>query len=186
MERQKDDRQWLEAVRGGSDEACRELVQRYGGMVFTVIARMVPQREDAEELYQDVWVKAFGNIRLYDSQRSSLATWLEHIAYTSAVSHLRKRHHYVCYLDEQLEKLDVGEAEDEMMQSEEDAIIDRLLEAVHLLPVEEQSLISMFYYDELSLKEIAFVTDSLPSTVASRLCRIRNKLYKLINKEGKR
>ena len=52
--------------------------------------------------------------------------------------------------------------------------------ALRHLPPEERAIITMFYYEEMSLKEIAFVTASLPTTVASKLCRTRKKLCRII------
>jgi RNA polymerase sigma-70 factor (ECF subfamily) len=52
--------------------------------------------------------------------------------------------------------------------------------ALKHLPPDEQALITMFYYEEMSLKEIAYVTESIPSTVASKLSRTRKKLCKII------
>jgi RNA polymerase sigma-70 factor (ECF subfamily) len=59
-------------------------------------------------------------------------------------------------------------------------IIQRLEQALALLPPQEQAVISMFYYDDMSLADIAYVTGSIPSTVAIRLFRIRKKLYRII------
>ena len=53
--------------------------------------------------------------------------------------------------------------------------------AMNHLPPDERAVITMFYYDEMSLKEIAYVTESIPSTVASKLSRTRKKLCKIIN-----
>lgn len=52
--------------------------------------------------------------------------------------------------------------------------------AIRHLPPDEQAIITMFYYEEMSLKEIAFVTESIPTTIASKLSRTRKKLCKLI------
>jgi RNA polymerase sigma-70 factor (ECF subfamily) len=52
--------------------------------------------------------------------------------------------------------------------------------ALKHLPPDERALITMFYYEEMSLKEIAYVTESIPTTVASKLSRTRKKLYKII------
>jgi len=67
---------------------------------------------------------------------------------------------------------------EENLQNEENI---RLMEqALDQLPPQEQALLTMFYYDNLSLSDIAYVTGSIPSTVGSRLSRIRKKLYKII------
>ena len=58
--------------------------------------------------------------------------------------------------------------------------IQLLEQALTMLPPNEQAVITMFYYDNMSLADIAYVTGSIPSTVGSQLCRIRKKLYKMM------
>lgn len=58
--------------------------------------------------------------------------------------------------------------------------LEQLEQALETLPPHEQAILSMFYYDNMSLADIAFVTGSIPSTVGSQLSRIRKKLYRII------
>ena len=60
--------------------------------------------------------------------------------------------------------------------------IQTLRSAIHQLTPEEQTLITMFYYDDLSINDIAFVTESNPSTIGSKLSRTRKKLCTIIKK----
>jgi len=58
--------------------------------------------------------------------------------------------------------------------------LEQLEQVLETLPPHEQAILSMFYYDNMSLADIAFVTGSIPSTVGSQLSRIRKKLYRII------
>ena len=69
-------------------------------------------------------------------------------------------------------------ASDEEPQDEQ--TIQQLEQALEKLPAHEQAIVSMFYYDNMSLADIAFVTGSITSTVGSQLSRIRKKLYRMI------
>ena len=60
-------------------------------MVFSQVVRIVPSQEDAEEVYQDVFVKAFRHIESYDERKSSLSSWLMRIAYHEALNYMRGR-----------------------------------------------------------------------------------------------
>lgn len=60
-------------------------------------------------------------------------------------------------------------------------VVQMMREAIKHLPPAEQLIITMFYYDEMSLKDIAYITGSIPTTIASKLCRTRKKLCKIIN-----
>jgi RNA polymerase sigma-70 factor (ECF subfamily) len=74
--------------------------------------------------------------------------------------------------------IDTQEEPDEALYNEE--TIAQLEQALGMLPPHEQAIIHMYYYDNMSLADIAFVTGSIPSTVGSQLSRIRKKLYRMI------
>lgn len=158
--------------------AHQRLLERYGPMVFRLVLRIVGRQEDAEEVYQDVFFKALSNIKSYDQRKASLATWLSHIAYHESLNFVRRTRPATVSIDETDMSLEDAEPPDEDLQNEESI---RLMEqALDQLPPHEQALLTMFYYDNLSLSDIAYVTGSLPSTIGSRLSRIRKKLYRII------
>ena len=157
-------------------DACQRLLATYGEMVFRMVQRIVTCREDAEEVYQDVFVKALRNIGDYNPRQASLATWLNRIAYHEALNFVRGQKPVIVSMD----NLGI-----EAMEDPEDGPLDedtiRLLEqALAKLPPHEQAIVSMFYYDNMSLADIAYVTGSIISTVGSQLSRIRKKLYRII------
>ncbi|MBQ8736863.1 MAG: sigma-70 region 4 domain-containing protein [Bacteroidaceae bacterium] len=67
-----------------------------------------------------------------------------------------------------------------IFQQQDEQAVQTVERALDYLPPDELALITMFYFDDMSIKDIAFVTDSISSTVASRLSRTRNKLYRII------
>ena len=69
--------------------ACQRLLTEYGPAVFRMVQRIVVCREDAEEVYQDVFVKALRGIGGYDSRQASLSTWLNRIAYHESLNFVR-------------------------------------------------------------------------------------------------
>ena len=157
-------------------------LQRYGKGIFAQVARLVPAKEDAEEVYQDVFVKAFTNIEQYDEARSSLRTWLSRIAYNAAVDWLRHKRQPVVYFEDREGKADsLSDQEvDDTLGHPNDETVQLIRSALKHLPPEEQAIITMFYYEEMSLKEIAYVTESIPTTIASKLSRTRKKLCRII------
>ena len=158
--------------------ACQRLFTEYGPAVFRMVQRIVPSREDAEEVYQDVFFKALRSIGNYDSRQASLATWLSHIAYHESLNFVRGKRPTILYIEDSDQGSDLLEAPDEAPQDEE--TIRKLEQALAKLPPHEQAIVSMFYYDNMSLADIAYVTDSISSTVGSQLSRIRKKLYRII------
>ena len=158
--------------------ACQRLLSEYGPMVFRMVQRIVTRREDAEEVYQDVFVKALRGIEGYNPQQATLATWLNRIAYHESLNFVRGNKPTIVYMDDRDLGIDTLEDADETLQNEE--TIQQLEQALAKLPPHEQAVVSMFYYDNMSLADMAYVTGSNPSTIGSQLSRIRKKLYRII------
>lgn len=160
----------------------QQALEQYGSFVWAQVVRLVTAVEDAEEVYQDVFIKVFNNINRYDEEKSNFRTWLSRIAYNESITFLRKKKPSIVYFEDNEGNANVlSEEEVEATLGHPDAETVQLIQtALHHLPPEEQSIIRMFYYDEMSLKDIAFVTDSIPTTIASKLSRTRKKLCKII------
>ena len=172
----------LQGLREQSPQAQQQALDRYGRDVFAQVVRLIPVVENAEEVYQDVFIKVFRNIGQYDAEKSSLRTWISRIAYNESITFLRhKRLPMVYYEDHdgEAERLSDAEVEDAFGQPNPETV-QLIRAALQHLPPDERAIITMFYYEEMSLKDIAYVTESLPTTVASKLSRTRKKLYKII------
>ena len=170
---------FIEQLRKGDRAACQRLVGDYGPTVFQMVRRIVERQEDAEEVWQDVFVKALRGIGGYDSRKASLSTWLCRIAYHESLNFVRTRRPDVVYMDEH--ELGLNGLDDAPEESAYDShTVQALEEALEMLPPHEQAVITMFYYDNMSLADIAYVTGSIPSTIGSQLSRIRKKLYRII------
>ena len=172
----------LQGLREQSPQAQQQTLERYGRDVFAQVVRLVTVVENAEEVYQDVFIKVFRNIGQYDAEKSSLRTWISRIAYNESITFLRhKRLPMVYYEDRdgEAERLSDAEVEASFGQPNPETV-QLIRAALQHLPPDERAIITMFYYEEMSLKDIAYVTESLPTTVASKLSRTRKKLYKII------
>jgi len=175
----------IDLIRGLRQQSARsqqQMLERYGNEVFAQVARLVPGLENAEEVYQDVFVKVFRKIEMYDAAKSSLKTWLLRIAYNESISFLRHKSMPVIYYEDregEAERLSESEVEATFGQPNPETV-QLIRAALKHLPPDERAIVTMFYYEEMSLKEIAFVTESIPTTVASKLSRTRKKLCKII------
>lgn len=172
----------IEGLRKQSPKAQQETIDRYGREVFAQVVRLVAVTENAEEVYQDVFMKVFSNIGQHDAGRASLRTWISRIAYNEAVSFLRRKRLPVVYFEDRSHEADkLSDAEvDETLGHANAETVQLIRAALKHLPPEERALVTMFYYEERSLKEIADITESIPTTVASRLSRTRKKLCRII------
>lgn len=175
---QTDEQELIARILDGHAEDFGYFLERYSQEAFAIVVRLVPQQEDAEELVQDAFVRAFNRLETFEG-RSSFSTWICRIAYTTAVSWLRKRRMKYLSIDEQpkLTDTEVDEALDD------ESCIEELRRAITLLKPDEQTLITLYYYDNRPLNDIAYILDAEPSTLATRLHRIRRKLY-LLMKHG--
>ena len=172
----------IEGLRKQSPKAQQETIDRYGREVFAQVVRLVAVTENAEEVYQDVFMKVFSNIGQHDAERASLRTWISRIAYNEAISFLRRKRMPVVYFEDRSHEADkLSDAEvDETLGHANAETVQLIRAALKHLPPEERALVTMFYYEERSLKEIADITESIPTTVASRLSRTRKKLCRII------
>ena len=172
----------IRRLREQSPKAQRMALERFGNDVFAQVARMLPTVVDAEEVYQDVFVKVFRNIGMYDTDKSSLRTWILRIAYNEAVTWLRHKRPTIVYFEDRegkAQELTDSEVED-ILGHPNSETVQLIRAALKYLPPDDRAVITMFYYEEMSLKEIAFVTESIPTTVASKLSRTRKKICKII------
>ena len=152
----------LEGLRKQSPKAQQQMLDRYGRDVFAQVVRLIPVVENAEEVYQDVFIKVFKNIGQYDAEKSSLRTWISRIAYNESITFLRHKRLPVIYYEDhdgEAEKLSDAEVEATFGQPNPETV-QLIRAALKHLPPDERAIITMFYYEEMSLKDIAYVTES--------------------------
>lgn len=165
----------IERILDGHDEDYGYFIERYGDETLALVMRLVSSREDAEEIVQDAFVSAFDHLCEFHG-RSKFSTWLCSIAYRKALSYLRQRK--IKYVEIN-ENTNVSDSDiDETLADEQRT--RQLQRAVKMLKPEEQALITMFYYDNRHINDIALIIGQKPNNIATRLHRIRKKLYLLI------
>ena len=174
-----DEQRLIVRILEGHAEDYGYFLERYGGEVFAIVSRLVPNREDAEELTQDAFVRAYSRLDSFIG-RSSFSTWVCRIAYTVAVSWLRKKRIKYLSIDDHPHASDAEV--DEVLDDE--SRLEDLRGAISLLRPDEQLLLELFYFESRPLADIAYIFDVEPGTIATRLHRIRRKLYSLM-KHGK-
>ena len=145
-----------------------------------MIVRQVSDVMDAEELAQDTFLKAFSHIDSYDPQKASLSTWLCRIAYRLTLDFLKRRRPIIVPIeDSEVWQTDIS---DEQLESElssgREERIQQLQEIIDELPDDERMLLTLYYFEDRPLTEIAYITGIEAKPLANRLYRIRKKLYK--------
>ncbi|WP_321320875.1 RNA polymerase sigma factor [Labilibaculum sp.] len=176
MKFQKDS-YYIARIKEGDPGAYAFLVDKYKKMTFNVALQLMGNREDAEEIAQDAFLKAYQALDSYKGE-SKFSTWIYRIIYNTAISRLRKK------------KLDVSSIDDDFkssvnVKSTQSALqelrnIERkkyLFEALKRLSGDERSLITLFYLEENSVDEVCSITGLSASNVKVKLHRARKKLY---------
>ena len=169
----------IDRVKGGDREAFGGLVEAHKNMVYTVCLRMLTSEADAEEAAQDVFVKVFRSIGSFQA-KSKFSTWLYRIAYNHCISVIRKKVKMIDLVDD-IPEGEVDEGEMNGLESISAKERSRYLKmAIESLAETDAVVVTLFYYDELSLEEIAGVTGLSSSNIRIKLHRSRKKMYQVI------
>lgn len=174
-------RQLVRQVKAGNVNAFQQLVVKYQHLAFTVAYNIVKNREDAEEIVSDAFIKVYKNIVQHNEQ-SKFSSWLYKIVYNTALSRLRKKKLEVFSMDADDYEKDYGistpDGWDRLVSDDQKKYIQLALEN---LSQQDKMVISLFYLAEEGLNEISEITGEKKSTVKVRLHRARTKLYNELN-----
>jgi RNA polymerase sigma factor (sigma-70 family) len=171
------DNEIINQVLSGNSSAFAELVNRYQNYVFTLSLRMVKNREDAEEVAQDAFVKAYKYLAGFKGE-SKFSTWLYTITNNTAISFLRKKRLEIHSLDnekifEMADSKDSGMSANLVEQKSKLAMVNN---AVALLNPDDSLIITLFYKAEQSLEETAKILGIEINAAKVRLFRARTRL----------
>lgn len=183
----------VERARGGDDDAFSELVHRYDRKVYRIARQITNSDEDAEDVLQDAFMKAYTNLDRFEGQ-SKFYTWLVRIAVNEALMKLRKRKSdRTVSLDQELDTGEDtlvrevavwdGDPEQQYSQEELKQILD---EAVASLKESFRTVFVLRDIEGLSTEETAAALDLSEAAVKSRLLRARLALRERLTKFFKR
>lgn len=186
MQSKLSDIELIEQTLAGNQFAYADLVKRHQRFVFTLAMRFAKGREDAEEIAQDCFVKAYRSLASFQGQ-SKFTTWLYSIVYTTAMTFLRKK------------RVDTDSIDDEgtyvQVESHESAYDNNNVEnksrsyylnqAIEQLLPDDATIITLFYKGEQSLEEIAQTMGIETNTVKVKLFRARQRLKEKLERNLK-
>ena len=177
------DNEIITRVLRGEQALYSDLVKRHQSFVFTIALRYTPNREDAEEIAQDVFVKAYRSLADFRGE-SKFSTWLYTIVTTTCITFLRRKKLDVHSLDNEkvFEVADSQNSSFRANQVEQKSKVQMLNEAIKLLSVDDARIITLFYQGEQSLEEIGRIIGAEPNTVKVKLHRARQRLKEKMEK----
>lgn len=177
MLKQLSDIELIDMALNGNQGAYVDLLNRHQRYAFTLALRFTKNREDAEEIAQDSFLKAFRSLASFQ-RTSKFTTWLYSIVYTTAMSKLRKGKLDTDSLDDEEHPIVVGDfaAEESSSLIEGKIRSEYLKQAIEKLLPDDGVIITLFYLHEQSLEEIAGVVGLPANTVKVKLHRARQRL----------
>lgn len=170
----------------GDQHAYAELVHRYKDYVFTLALRFCKNREDAEEVSQDIFIKVYRSLADFKGT-SKFSTWLYTITYNTSVTFLRKKRMDVKSIDDDHTFLQLENQESSFSanQMEQKSRVNHVNQAIGKLSADDSQIITLFYKMEQSLEEIGVILGLEPNTVKVRLHRARQRLKEKLEKDYK-
>jgi len=177
------DTEIISRVLRGEQQVFAQLVERYKSYVFTLVLRMIESREDAEEVSQDIFVKAYRSLADFRGD-SKFSTWLYTIVRTSCITFLRKKKLDTISIDNektfiQVENQESGFKANLIEQKSRHAMVNQ---AIQMLSPDDAQIITLFYKSEQSLDEMGIILGLESNTVKVKLHRARQKLKEKMEK----
>ena len=182
----KGDIAYIEQVLSGNSGAFGYIVDHHKDKAFNLAFRICGNREDAEEIAQDSFLKAFRSLNGF-KMKSSFATWFYRIVYNTSISYVRVRKKGVLSLEDfpadATDFIGDNSSDDDAEKEYRNALIGFALQKIN---EEERGLITLYYYDEMSTDEISDITGISKSNIKVRLFRARQKMLDIIENVEKR
>jgi len=174
------DQFYIDKIKTGDTQAFAILVNRYRNMVFTLTLQMLKNREEAEEVSQDTFVKIYRHLGKFKGE-SKFSTWVYRIAYNACLDRIKtyKKHEKTVGIDEFTENQvkTMETAFDLMERSDREKSVKDCLQR---LPKDDAAIITLFYFEELSLSEISKIVNLDPNNVKVKLFRARKRLATIL------
>ena len=178
------DEELIQLVQNQNEAAFTELIFRYTPRIWAIIVRNSRQRQDAEEIHNDVWLAVWQNIKGLQKV-SSFGEWLQRIAYNACKRYYASGHrsrneipHTHAVLVEHIDQQATA-------RYRETQLIAEVREVVHHLPQKVRSVAELYYLESWNMKEISEALDIPLGTVKTRLREIRTLLHKEFDVEPK-
>lgn len=181
------DEQLIKKYLDGDEESLALLIERYFKLIYSFIFRSISNREEAEDLTQEVFLKAWSSIKRFDQQKS-FKTWIYTIARNRVIDFLRKKKNTTisATVDEDGEAQDIlstiaDERISALAELEQQELNEELMGVLSKLSPEERMLVLLYHQEEMSFREIAEIFKESVDTVKSRHRRALIKLKKYLN-----
>ena len=173
----------IEQVKNGNCDAFNPLVERYKLSLYRLMYRMVFNRDNAEDLVAEAFIKAYRSILKFEKGRSFYA-WLSRIALNNAINHLKKEKPDKTQPIEWFEQSLTDKKNDPVQVTENKLLKERINKVMKRLPEEYRTILILRVEESLSYEQISEILKIPKGTVMSRLARARQKLREIFEDMG--
>ena len=172
-----EDQVYIDRVKAGDLLAYAFLVDRYKNMAFTIALKVTGNREEAEDVAQEGFLKAYQQIGAFEG-RSKFSTWLYTIVYRTALTQRHKNRNQPFSLDSQTNQQPVAQdaPSHEQLQAKQEQ--QYVKQAIDRLPPTEALLVTLYYLNENTTREISEITGMSLANIKIKLFRARKRLEK--------
>jgi RNA polymerase sigma factor (sigma-70 family) len=186
MQSKLSDLELIEQTLAGNQSAYADLIKRHQRFVFTLALRFAKTREDAEEIAQDCFIKAYRSLASFQGS-SKFSTWLYSIVYTTAMTFLRKKRVDTDSIDDENTYIQVANQSSgyDVNSAENKSRSYYLNQAIEQLLPDDAAIITLFYKGEQSLEEIGNAMGMEANTVKVKLFRARQRLKEKLERNLK-
>jgi RNA polymerase sigma-70 factor (ECF subfamily) len=174
----RSDEECVRQCRSGDRKAYDALVERYQRTIYNVAVRMVRDRDDAADVTQSVFVKAYEGLEKFDD-RFKFFSWLYRIAVNESLNLLNQRKRF-----DGLEGVDIAETPEEGMDDESLERESGVQSGLMMLKTDQRAIIVLKHMQGLSYEEIGQILDLPLKKVKSRLFSARQALREILKKKG--
>jgi len=172
----------INQIIAGHKSLFAQLIDRYSAMAFTLAYRILDNREDAEEVVQDAFVKAYEHLGDF-RQKSKFSTWLYRIVYNTAITRTRNRKPILQEIDGQAHQVaDTCPSDGLVYGFTTDEASELVKKMLALLPEEDRIIITLYYLNESGIEEIHAITGLSKANIKVRLFRARKKIQECMGR----
>lgn len=177
-----EDQHYINLILQGEHNAFAVLVDRYKDMIFSLALKMVKNREEAEEVAQDTFIKIYTSLNKFKGD-SKFSTWIYKIAYNTCLDRLKKNKKEESNISIDEFSTDLIKTLDNALSALEDKERKQTIQnCLNLLPSEDNFLLTLYYFDDQSLEEIGKIMDISANNAKVKLFRSRQKLAVILKK----
>lgn len=156
------------------------LVEKYKHMVFTLTIKIVKNREEAEEISQDVFVKAYEKLNSFKGE-SKFSTWIYKIAYYASLDSIKRNKRQLNSENiEAINEIDFENVQDALQYLQDKERKEIINDALLKLSEDERVILTLFYFEEMPIKEISKVVNLSTDNIKIKLFRSRKKLASIL------